>query len=94
MSLIQLTGKHNYVMNTSTPPLLQIITKFLPSQNMQAHQLSSITIEEETYKCLTELDPCKAPAGLEGKGTTEPTGSDNISAHVLKNCATSLTEVY
>ena len=33
MSLIQLTGKHNYVMNTSTPPLLQIITKFLPSQN-------------------------------------------------------------
>ena len=47
-----------------------------------AHQLSSITIEpEETYKCLTELDPCKAP------------GSDNISAYVLKNCASSLTEV-
>ncbi len=67
-------------MNTFTPPLLQIITNFQsppPSRN-QLTSISSITIE--TYRCLIELDPCKAP------------GSDNISAHVLKNCATSLTE--
>ncbi len=77
---VELANIYNeYFHSTFTTNNYQLpITSSLPEP---AHQLSSITIEpEETYRCLIELDPCKAP------------GSDNISAHVLKNCATSLTE--
>ena len=44
-------------------------------------QLNTITVKpEETYRCLVELDPTKAP------------GCDDIHACVLKSCTTSLTE--